>query len=113
VPAAAGSNCTVKVNVLLGLTLTGNWLWPVSENDDPLTLALEMVTGAEPWFITVMFVLAIWPIDTEPKVTVELDTTSVPVVAWVEDFPRLEIFEVHPHNAKLPMSKRMKAGFWR
>ncbi len=47
-PVAAGLKLTVIVNVLLGLMLAGNWLWPATVNDCPLTFSCEITTGAEP-----------------------------------------------------------------
>jgi hypothetical protein len=47
-PVADGLKLIVKVNVLLGLTLAGNWLWLVTPNDCPLTLNCEITTGADP-----------------------------------------------------------------
>ena len=61
-PVPVGANVIVKVNELLGLMLAGSSLWLVAWNDEPLTVICDTRTGADPSFVTVMIVLALWPI---------------------------------------------------
>jgi hypothetical protein len=72
VPAVMGSNCTLKLTVLLGFTVTGRLLWPLAEKDCPLTLTCEIVTDA--------FVLADCPTGTTPNVTELVETVRLPTV---------------------------------
>jgi hypothetical protein len=76
-PVDVGLNCTVKVNVLLGLTLAGSALWLLTANG-PLTLICEMRTGEDPSLVTVTLVLALCPTATDPNATVCVDATSDP-----------------------------------
>jgi hypothetical protein len=80
VPAVMGSNCTLKLTVLLGFTVTGRLLWPLAEKDCPLTLTCEIVTDAEPWLATATFVLADCPTGTTPNVTELVETVRLPTV---------------------------------
>jgi hypothetical protein len=47
-PAAEGLNWTAKLNVLFGPTVTGSWLWLVTENGCPVTFICDIVTDADP-----------------------------------------------------------------
>jgi hypothetical protein len=47
-PVAEGLNWTAKLKVLFGLTLTGSWLWLVTEKGWPVTFICEIVTDEDP-----------------------------------------------------------------
>jgi hypothetical protein len=106
-PAADGANLMVNVNVLLGLTLAGSWLWLVTLNDCPVTPIVETSTGAEPSFVTVIFVLALCPTVTEPNVTACVEAVSVPVTAALLD-AMLPTFDVHPFRRMLHTTRPSK-----
>jgi hypothetical protein len=98
----------VKVNVLLGLTLTGSALWLVTLNEDPFTASFEMRTAAEPSFVTVTLVLALCPTVTEPNVTDCVETLSVLVtVVLVEE--ELLTLEVQPFSMRPQITRHGSA----
>jgi hypothetical protein len=80
-PDDAGSNLMVNVRLPLAATAIGMLLPPLMAKNCPVKFSSEISTGADPWFKSVMFVLAVLPTATWPKSTVLDDTVSVPVVA--------------------------------
>ena len=104
-PMAAGLNCTVKVKVLLGLTLAGSALWLVTENDCPLTVICEITTGADPSLVTVMFVLALCPTLTDPNATVCVDAVNEPAAVVFDETDA--IGAVQPDRTKPQSSSAM------
>lgn len=78
VPAAVGSNLTVKVTLCDASRVKGT-VMPVSLNPVPLVLAEEMVTAALPTLLTVSVTLLALPDFTVPKFTLVRLAERLPV----------------------------------
>jgi hypothetical protein len=81
-PVAAGLNCTVRLNVCLGLSVTGK-LDPETVKPVPLMAAELIVTGAVPLDVSVTDCVEEVPTVTLPKLKLARLTVKVGVVAAV------------------------------
>jgi hypothetical protein len=105
-PGTVGLNWTPKLNELPASTVIGRLPWALELKVAPLTSSLEILTGADPWFNTFIYWLAVRPTGTEPNVTFELEAVSPKLPAAVLNEPPAP----HPARAKKRMSEATDAS---